>query len=163
MTRIRNARVLSAALPITVLILAGTAYADPVLAESLGLDVWEVGRLENDLRAAEACGDRLEAEFQSLQELMAVNDVILADVAAGRLELSAAARRKWELNRHRPTIRDHLNRHCRGRTGEEKVAHDLCRRIGQEYRAAPDFDALVRRLHAEYETAYHAPLPGVNR
>lgn len=159
MPRIRKVRVLSVALPITFLILAGTAYADPVLAESMGLDVWEIGQLEKDLKNSQTRGDRLEAELLNLHDVMAANDLILADVVEGRMTLPVAARRKWDLNRDRAMVRDHLDRTCTAPTYEEKTAEDLYARISSAYRDAPNSEALCRRLRAEYEAAYHAPVP----
>lgn len=159
MPRIRKVRVLSAALPITFLILAGTAYADPLLAESMGLDVWEIGRLEQDLKTSQARGDRLEVELQGLHDMIAVNEVIAADVVAGRVTLPVAARQKWEVNRSRVALRDHLDRRYSGATYEEKMAQDLYHRIADERRDDATFGPVLARLKAEYAAAYHAPLP----
>lgn len=153
--RVRKVRVLAVALPVAFAVVAGTALADPVLAESMGLDVWEIGRLERDLQTQDRTAQKLEIELQGLCDLAALNEAILDDVLAGRLELSAAAGRKWELNQHRPAIREHLDYRYGGDNYERKVAQDLCARALREDRGA----GLWGRLNREYRAAYGVDLP----
>lgn len=156
MPRVRKLRVVSVAVPTAFLILAGTAWADPLLAESMGLDVWQIGRLEDDLKRTQRDHAKLDLELQEVQELTVLNEATLHDVIEGRVELSAAAKQKWEANKHRPAVRDHLDRSRTGATFEEKTAHDLYVRVVRDYQRRPDYTAVCDRLRQEYVAAYHA-------
>ncbi|QEL14297.1 hypothetical protein [Limnoglobus roseus] len=155
MPRIRKLRVVSVAVPVALFVVASTAWADPLLAESMGLDVWEIGRLENDLKQANHETARLETALQDTQEIMVLNEMILRDVIDGRVELPAAAKRKWEANKYRKIIREHLDMNRTGANYEEKTAHDLYLRAIHESQKRADHDALCQRLRAEYQAAYH--------
>jgi hypothetical protein len=153
--RVRKVRVLAVAVPVAFAVVAGTALADPVLVESMGLDVWEIGRLERQLQAEDRVTQKLDADLQGVQDMAALNEAILDDVIAGRLELSAAAERKWELNRHRATTLNHLDRHYAGDSYPQKVAQDLVARAGRDDRGP----GLRDRLAREYRAAYGVDLP----
>jgi hypothetical protein len=153
--RVRKVRVLAVAVPVAFVVVAGTALADPVLAESMGLDVWEIGRLERELQAEDQTALKLEADLQATRDLLALNDAILDDVITGRLELSAAAERKWELNQHRAAVRDHLDRLYAGDGYPQKFAQDLISRAKYDSRGAAVRDRLTR----EYRAAYGIDLP----
>lgn len=158
MIRIRKIRVAALAVPVAMIFVAGTALADPVLVEAMGLDVWHIGQLENDLRTAERADRRLERELQAVLDRTGVHNLILDDVVAGRLSLSDAARQKCELNRGRSVLFDHLKRYRFGPTVEAKMAHDLlvmaCERNPGERPAE-----MKRRLATEYRVAYGVAAP----
>ncbi len=154
MPRIRKFRVVAVAVPAALLILAGTAWADPLLVESMGLDVWEIGRLEDDLKRSNRETTRLETEMVNIQELTILNEMTFQDVIAGHTEISAAAKRKWEANKHRPAVREHLSLNRKGATYEERTAHDLYIRAYHESADRPDHAAVCERLRREFFAAY---------
>jgi hypothetical protein len=160
MRRIRMLRVCVLSVSIAITYVAGTALADPLFVEAMGLEVWQIGRLERDLKLAQVRDTRLERELQTVLDRAVVHNLMLDDLAAGRVTLAETARRKWEMNRHRLEIRDHLARNCAGPTMEARMAHDLCLKvIGNLEFERRDPRLIARRLTAEYETAYGVPYP----
>lgn len=157
LSRIRKVRVVAVAVPVAFLVVAGTALADPVLMESMGLDVWEIGRLERELQSHDRRGDELAKELQDTLDLTATNDLIEEDVIAGRLDLPTAAARKWDLNQHRLPYRGHLDLWRKGASYEEKMAHDLYCRIANRDPATAQ--SIRDRLNREFEAAYGTALP----
>ena len=155
MVRIRKVRVVALALPIAFAAVAGTALADPVLVEAMGLDVWHIGQLERDLRESQRRDGKLERELQCVIDRATTHNYMLDDLVAGRQSLSETARRKWEMNRDRAVLLDHLERDRLGPTPEAKMAHDLI-----EFACGRDAPAGLRQsLAAQYEAAYGVALP----
>jgi hypothetical protein len=160
MRRYRSFRlfVLSASIALTYV--AGTALADPLVVEAMGLDVWQIGRLERDLKQAQIRDTRLDRELQTVLDRAVVHNLMLDDLAEGRAPLLETARRKWESNRHRHEFREHLMRNCDGPNMEARMAHDLTKMVFDKFQfERRDSSAIARRLKAEYETAYGAPYP----
>lgn len=161
MSRIRRIRVVALAVPIALGVVAGTALADPVLVEAMGLDVWHIGQLERDLQRAKGIETQLDRELQVVLDRAAVHDQILDDLVSGRLALVEAARQKWKMNRGRSVLVDHLERQCFGPTFEAKMAHDLymnaTTRIGISTETLRE---LRTRLSREYREAYGVEIPG---
>jgi hypothetical protein len=158
MARFRIVRVFALAVPIALVAVGGTAMADPLLVEAMGLDVWHVGQLERDLRTANHRDRELDVEMQTVQDRAAVHNLLLDDLVADRISLVEAARRKWKLNESRFVIRDHLARHRVGPTMEAKMAHDLIE-MAIVHTDGDRTVALVQRLRAAYRMAYGADLP----
>ncbi len=159
MVRIRKVRVFALAVPIAFVAVAGSALADPLLAEAMGLDVWHVGQLERDLRMSRHVDIKLESELQSIMDRSAVHNLMLDDLVAARITLVEAAREKWEKNRDRAVLRDHLDRNRSGPSMEAKMAHDLIvAAFGRD-----GSDELNSRLRSEYLAAYGTALPEERR
>ena len=98
MARIRFVRVLSVAVPVAVIAMLGWVVADPVLAEAAGIDVWNVGRLEDELREANVAGDQLTKVNNDNQSQYQMNQAILFDVINGKRKLAVAAEQLWKMN-----------------------------------------------------------------
>lgn len=151
MFRIRKIRVFALAVPVALAVVTGTALADPLLAEAIGLDVWHVGELERSLRNSKHVENRLERELQMIIDRANVHSLLLDDLVAGRVSLRDAARQKWEMNRHRSIIIEHLDTHRCGPNYEAKMAHDLISLASGIASTPPGVRA---RLIAEYREAY---------
>lgn len=136
-----------------LIVVAVTALAHPLTVRTVGVDLWKVGDAERDLRQAQLDESRLDRECEYAREEAEVSGVLLDDLIAGRAELSAVARQRWEMSRDRSGIRQFLEENRRGPTLEAKMAHNLVVQIGevcpQEARAAVD-----QRLRQQYQAAY---------
>lgn len=160
MARIRYVRVISVAVPIAIVAMLGWVVVDPVLAEAAGIDVWNVGRLEDELRDANIAGDQLTKINNANQSQYQMNFAILYDVINGKRKLSVAAEQLWKMNQQSsgysyviPSIR-------KGPTIVAKVAHNVMYNASQELRQNPvQQREVVARLRAEYEAAYGVPAP----
>lgn len=158
MVRIRKVRVFAVAVPVALLAIAGSAIADPVLAEAMGLDVWHVGQLERDLRENQRTESKLDRELQVITDRAGIHDLILDDLISGRLKLAEAARLKWEMNRDRKLMVDHLNRFRIGSSMEARMAHDLI--VLANYRVESESRVEIRtRLINQYRKAFGIALP----
>lgn len=136
-----------------------TWAADPTWAKDAGLDVWNVGRLEDQLRACRAEAARLETQEATLAYLIELNRLIVRDVADGR-PLAGAARQLWQANKDRPGFAFALATYFRGPTAEARAADHLVMRVGLDVPLPPAAKARVLvRLRAEYAAAYGVPAP----
>lgn len=163
MARIRFVRVLSVAVPVAVVAMLGWVVADPVLAEAAGLDVWNVGRLEDELRETNTAGDKLTAIHAANQSQYQLNQAILFDVIAGKRKLAVAAEQLWKMNHLLPSYVYVIPARCKGPTIIAKVAHNIMCSASQELHHTPDEQrAMIARLRAEYEAAFGASAPMVD-
>ena len=158
MARLRKTRVVILAVSITFVYLAGTALADPLLAEAMGLDVWHIGRLERELIESRSREHKLESDFQAVLDRTAVHNHMLEDMAFGRVSLVVTARRKWEMNQNRDVIRQHLTHNRSGSSMEARMAHDLV--INAIDKFGREIPAETREAwKAEYKSEYDSELP----
>lgn len=91
MIRIRKVRVVALAVPIALVAVAGSALADPIIAEAMGLDVWHVGQFERELRETQRIDGKLDRELQVVNDRACLHNLLLDDLVAGRLTLAEAA------------------------------------------------------------------------
>lgn len=158
--RIRPTNILPAAGLAAVAFGLATWAADPAWARSAGLDVWNVGRLEDELRKSRAEYLDLEARHVAMREQFEANDQLVRDVYAGRRRLADAAAVLWETNQDMPGFVAVVTAYFRGPTDTAKSAHNILNRIeidtdlpaGEKARA-------LARLRSEYAAAFGAPAP----
>jgi|GEM_PF-5102274 len=163
MARFRYIRVISVAVPIAVIAILGWVVVDPVLAEAAGIDVWNVGRLEDELRDANRKGDQLSTLNQTLQSQYQVNQAIVYDVINGKRKLTVAAEQLWKMNHQSSGYAYVITSIRKGPTIIAKVAHNIMCNATQELSQNPvQQRELVARLRAEYEAAYGVPAPTFN-
>jgi hypothetical protein len=135
---------------VAVLVVAGVGIlaAHPTLAQSLGVDVWNVPSLQEELRAGEGVDRQLTDQSQEVRQRIAVKDAIVADLVAGRISLSEATERFAELNAAHPEYLDAIRAAFAGETDQEKMARNVI--AFAVLRTAPDErDLLTARLEAE--------------
>ncbi len=161
MRRIRTIRVFVLAIPLALAYVGGTAMADPLVVEAMGLDVWRIGQLEHELRQTQSREAKLDRDLQVVFDRAIVHNLMLEDLLDGRATLVETARRKWELNRHRPELCDFLVRDCAGPSMEARMAHDLYLKAKSKCdEGRPGREIILARLRAEYLAAYGEPCPG---
>jgi len=149
--------------PIAVIAILGWVVVDPVLAEAAGIDVWNVGRLEDELRDANRKGDQLSTLNQTLQSQYQVNQAIVYDVINGKRKLTVAAEQLWKMNHQSSGYAYVITSIRKGPTIIAKVAHNIMCNATQELSQNPvQQRELVARLRAEYEAAYGVPAPTFN-
>ena len=163
MDRIRYIQLFSAARAVIFFGILSWFAIDSAAAEAAGMDVWNIGRLEVELRDTNARGDRLNAEQATNQAQIEVNQSILYDVINGKRKLVEAANQLWIMNQDSPGYADVIPKSRRGPTILAKVAHNIIVRASQELRHTPDEQrATIARLRAEYEAAFGASAPMVD-
>ncbi len=162
MARIRFVRVLSVAVPVSVIAMLGWVVADPVLAEAAGIDVWNVGRLEDELRETNVAGDKLTAIHAANQSQYQLNQAILFDVIDGKRKLAVAAEQLWKMNQQSPGYTYVIPARRKGPTIIAKVAHNIMYSASQELRHTPDAHrVLIARLRTEYEVTFGVSAPEI--
>ncbi len=163
MDRIRYIQLFSAAIAVTFFGILSWFAIDSATAEAAGMDVWNIGRLEVELRDTNARGDRLNAEQATNQAQIEVNQSILYDVINGKRKLAEAAGQLWKMNLHSPGYTDVIPKSRRGPTILAKVAHNIIVRAAQElYEKPTGRRALIARLRAEYEMAFGVIAPEID-
>ena len=162
MDRIRYIHLISAAVAVTFFIILSWFAFDPTSAEAAGMDVWNIGRLEVELRESNARGSRLNAEHATNQAQIEVNQSILYDVINGKRTLAEAANQLWKMNQDSPGYTDFIPKARRGPTMLAKVAHNIIVRASQELHEKPTGRrALIARLRAEYVVAFGVNAPEI--
>jgi hypothetical protein len=160
MARIRPNRVPAAAGTAAAIFFLTTWASDPAWARAAGLDVWNVGRLEGQLRASRVEAVRLENREAAFQHQYELNRLLVLDVAAGRRPLAAAAADLWAMNKDRPGYAYNMDRTFRGPTVQAKAAHHILYRIALENDLTPaEKAAALARLRPEYAAAFGVPAP----
>lgn len=137
MARIRYVRVVGVALAVAAFSMIGIVLGDAKLAEAAGLDVWNVGRLEDLLRMANVKADRLEVQLSTSHSQNQVNQSIVQDVINGKRRLLEAADQLWTMNQHTPSYVHILPGIRQGPTIVAKVAHNIMVVASQELRCNP--------------------------
>jgi len=157
MHRVRPKTVLTAALAATVAVGLAVWAADPAWAREAGLDVWNVGRLEDELREHGEESARLEAAQMSQERRFELNDLLVREVYEGRRPLDRAAAELMRVNRESPGFVTVVDRYYKGPTMIAKVADNLMHRIERDDRYPKGRKAeVMARLRAEYAAAYGA-------
>ncbi len=159
MPRIRKVRVLILSVSIALTVVTGTALADPLVIEAMGLDVWHVGQLERELRNANVRDTKLDHELQVVMDRATIHKLMLEDLVSRRLTLQEAAQQKWEMNRNRDVLVNHLKRNRFGPTMEAKMAHDLIV-MASEFKLSNKNPIPLAELCEQYRVAYGVELPG---
>ncbi len=159
MVRIRYVRVVGVAVGVTAFFLLGLVLCDSKLAEAAGLDVWNVGRLEDQLRAANVTCDRLIVQQDANQAQFQLNRAIIYDVANGKRKLHVAAEQLWKMNGHTHGYISVIPMRT-GPTIIAKVAHNIIAILDAELMPYPiQKKSTIARLQAEYEATFGVPAP----
>jgi hypothetical protein len=155
--------------PSRILIVTGIALAifalstwatDPVWARSAGLDVWNVGRLEDELRNCRDENRRLELKHATMTRQFEANEILVHEVFDGRRPLAEAAEVLWESNQDMPGFVAVIHINFRGPTTLAKVAHNILERIALNREIPVGRRAAeLTRLRAEYATTYGVSAP----
>jgi hypothetical protein len=160
MARVRPTRILTAAGMAAAIFCLTTWASDPAWARAAGLDVWNVGRLEDQLRACHAEAVRLENQEAAFMHQFETNRLLILDVAAGRRPLAEAAGDLWAMNRDRVGYAYNLDRNFRGPTPQARAAHHILYRIAIEHDLAPaEKAAALARLRPDYAAEFGVPAP----
>ncbi len=163
MDRIRYIHLFSATVAVTFFTILCWFAIDRASAEFAGMDVWNIGRLEVELRDTNAKGNQLNAEHATSQAQIEVNQSILYDVIDGKWKLAAAANQLWKMNLLSPGYSDVIPKSRQGPTILAKVAHNIIVRAAQElYEKPTGRRALIARLRAEYEAAFGVSAPEID-
>lgn len=123
---------------------------DPAWAREAGLDVWNVGRLEEQLRTSDADRDRLHAQECQQTQRYAVNARIVAEVVRGQRSLVEGGEVLWQINRADPGYVTALECYFHGPTPTARAANNLIQRVRRGNLPSAERDVAVARLTAEY-------------
>jgi hypothetical protein len=158
--RFRPNRIVTVAAIALALFALSTWAADPAWARSAGLDVWNVGRLEDELRHNRDEYLRLEVKHAAMLRQFEANDILLRDVFDGRRPLTEAADVLWETNQDMPGFVTVIHMNFRGPNTQARVAHNILDRLALDRDLPAGRKAAeMNRLRAEYVAAYGAPPP----
>lgn len=145
-TSLTRPRRLTATLVVTFAVLAG----HPTLARSVGMDVWNVPELQQQLDAASDESARLRTEDDVVLQRIAVKEAIVKELIAGHTTLAETTDRFAEMNANRPQALAVIRLAYPGATDQEKTARNV---ISYALGRTPVADraALSRRLEAELQ------------
>lgn len=128
----------------------GLFAAHPTWAKSLGLDVWDVPTMGEELRAGAEADRKLSDQSTEVRRRIVVKDAIIADLLARRITLVEATEQFTALNASRPEYLEIIRLAYPGETDQEKFARNVI--AFAHMRAAPDRRAdLDARLERELQ------------
>ncbi len=102
-----------------------SAARAPLTAESLGLDFWRVGALEDHVRSGEDRFAELEREDEIIMDRTAARHRILTDLLAERVTLDEAGQGFLALNRTDPTGLEFLRTHHPAGTDSDRALRQV--------------------------------------
>jgi hypothetical protein len=120
----------------------------PTWARSIGVDVWNLPTLKEQVRESAAEGDRLSSEDDEVLRRIAIKEGIISDLLTGRSTLAEATDRFTELNAARPEYVEALRDTYPGATDQEKFARNVIS-FARARAALHERAALSSRLEAE--------------
>lgn len=115
---------LFAAAPVALL-LAGVAFANPVLTRSLGLDLWNLPATQTRFAQEQKRGRELAALHGQIARRMAVKATTVSDLIEGRLSFDRSLERVRQLLVSNPQARDWLAEQHPGATADELAYRHL--------------------------------------
>jgi hypothetical protein len=140
-----------------ILTLAGTLYAASDVAEQFGLNESQDGRASRQTLTSAQFDAEHERRLFEVCQLAIINERILDDVLAGRMELQTAAKLKWDLNHQRYDWVEVMEKIGQGPTREAKIAWNMITVAESRLQTAPDRAAILQRLSCEYAVLCQEP------
>lgn len=151
MPTIRPPRVFGAATAGFALTFGILAAADPAWAGVVGVDVWNVGELEMELKRSEVRKTGLDHQMEVMDQAFTLNRLLTEELAAGERPLAEAADLFAAANREVAGTETMLEFEYPGGTPRGRIARYLIDRAERSAGAKP---AAVARLRAEYASAF---------
>jgi hypothetical protein len=128
----------------------GVLIAHPTWAQSLGVDVWNVPALNQEIRGYADNSREIDEECEVILHRIAVKESIAADLIAHRITLAEATERFTILNESRPDYMLAIRSAHPGKTDQEKMARNVIS-FAQTQAVPADRPALTQRLEAELQ------------
>lgn len=148
--RIRRAAVRRClVLAVIVVPFVSLAVANPSWAKAVGIDVWNVPGLEEELAAAGRDRERLAAFDVTLMNRIAAKEVIIGELIAGRATLADATSQFRSLNAERPGLLEIMRATYPNRTDEERAALNVIDYVAHRVADPVAREELVSRLAAD--------------
>lgn len=139
-----------ALLAVAVIALIGILAVHPTWAKSIGVDVWNVPALKEQLRATADEGARLGEEDEAVLHRIAVKESLVTDLVAGRATLAEVTEQFYILDASRPAYLAVLRESYPAATDREMIARNVIAYALP--RAAPEErETLSSRLEADLQ------------
>ena len=124
----------------------GVAYADPGLAETMGLDFWNFNRFDRELHESRRIHSQLEAAQEQVLWRLTHRSAVVDDLFAGHIDLPHAIRQFEELNRSTPGGLAVLQ--CQFHTDDEReiAARQLKLYLRGRRVENPDYDTRIEEV-----------------
>jgi hypothetical protein len=106
-------------------LLAGLASLAPHVAALIGMDVWALPRLHEEVRLGEQRQAALDEHDRGVRERLALRQRLIGDLLEGRATLSQTADRFRALNAEEPGLPAHVRDAFPGRTDEESICQQV--------------------------------------
>ena len=143
--RIRRAAVRRClVLAVIVVPFASLVVANPSWAKSVGLDVWNVPELEEELAAAARDRERMDGVNTTLLNRIAAKEAVIAELIAGRATLAEATSEFLSLNADRPEHLQMMRSAYPNRTDEERAALNVIDYVAQRVADSTRRDDIVQ-------------------
>jgi hypothetical protein len=141
-------RVVVVVLVVAIVVVA----ANPTWATAIGIDVWNLPSLQEELVAGTAKGREIQKEDNDIMRRMELKDRLVGELIEGRTTLAEVTSQFLALNQHREAYMSVIRANCAGRTDEERTARNVLHYVAQRLPALPSSsqDEATARLETEF-------------
>jgi hypothetical protein len=133
----------------SIALLSGISFARPSWPQELGLDFWEVPRLQNQIESARRKRAELQRKVAELQVHMWQKELILNDMVDGLIGLEAAATKFLALASESPEGLVWMRQFIPGQTDKERAIRQVLEFIDgrqlHDSRISKEFVATLQR------------------
>jgi len=135
------------------------AWARPAWAATVGLDVWNMPALQDQVKTSVIHSHELDLENAEIRDRIAVKEGLISQLLMGRSSLAATTEQFMALNESHPEYLDVIRRSCPGATDEEKMARNVLEFSSPRLNAEPAWQrfAALARLQGEFHSLFAEP------
>ncbi len=131
-----------------VLVLAGVS-AHPSLAQSLGIDLWELPALQRSMEESRERARQLEYKNDDVRKRIMIKEILITDLIEGRSTLEEVAGQFLTLNETSPEYMEVIRSSYEGSTDLEKTIQNVIDFASVRVPEGERRDQLVGRLQEE--------------
>jgi hypothetical protein len=127
-------------------------FVKPSLVQAIGVDVWNLDQLHEDLKVNEEKSRQLDEKLDMTTRQSMVNNLLIQDVAAGRRALQETAQLMIAMNQSREDYMAGVMMTSHGRTPEAKMADKIISLVVLEVKTPTAL--IIHKLQAEFRRHY---------
>ena len=138
---------------VALVVVAVAVVANPAWSASLGIDVWNLPALHDEIADETAKGREFERRDADVFRRIELKDRLVADLIAGRTTLAEVTPQFVELNRDRPGYMTAIRASYPGRTDEERTARTVLQYAERQLAQSPSASHVEITARLEHEFA----------
>jgi hypothetical protein len=141
---------------VALVVVAAAVVANPAWSASLGIDVWNLPALQDQIAGEAAKSREFDRRDADVFRRIELKERLVADLIAGRVTLAEVTPQFLELNRDRPGYMLAIRASYPGRTDEERTARTVLQYAERQLAQFPSAShaAIAARLENEFSDLF---------